>query len=186
MSLPNLHISIVVGENSDLEALALRATLEYFGARVTTHWIGRPNDFISVLNGIDRANRIDYLILSFHGEDGAFCLPELGEEVYEVDEPQVTLFTANHVRKFAQLQTLKVIGAGCTLGDSQLAASFLNAGVEWYLAPKDYIDGNANYLFLSRFFYELVNHNRSDDDAFQLAKGIDEETALYELYRFNQ
>ena len=37
-----LNVALVVGFNSDLEAQSIRASLEYFGARVVTYWIGRP------------------------------------------------------------------------------------------------------------------------------------------------
>lgn len=40
-----LNIALVVGFNSDLEAQSIRASLEYFGARVVTYWIGRPKRF---------------------------------------------------------------------------------------------------------------------------------------------
>ena len=45
-----LNIALVVGFNSDLEAQSIRASLEYFGARVVTYWIGRPKDFVGVLS----------------------------------------------------------------------------------------------------------------------------------------
>ncbi|BBP91018.1 hypothetical protein BsIDN1_46360 [Bacillus safensis] len=58
---------------------ALRAALENFGVKVDMHWIGRPNDLIHVLSGRVRGE-IDYLLfLSFHGEEGAFIMPELGK-----------------------------------------------------------------------------------------------------------
>ena len=41
-----LNVALVVGFNSDLEAQSIRASLEYFGARVVTYWIGRPKDFV--------------------------------------------------------------------------------------------------------------------------------------------
>ena len=40
-----LNIALVVGFNSDLEAQSIRASLEYFGARVVTYWIGREWKF---------------------------------------------------------------------------------------------------------------------------------------------
>ena len=45
-----LNIALVIGFNSDLEAQSIRASLEYFGARVVTYWIGRPKDFVEVLS----------------------------------------------------------------------------------------------------------------------------------------
>ena len=55
-----LNIALVVGFNSDLEAQSIRASLEYFGARVVTYWIGRPKDFVEVLSGKNLFNDINY------------------------------------------------------------------------------------------------------------------------------
>ncbi len=46
-----LNVALVVGFNSDLEAQSIRASLEYFGAKVITYWIGRPKEFIDILSG---------------------------------------------------------------------------------------------------------------------------------------
>lgn len=56
-----LNIALVVGFNSDLEAQSIRASLEYFGARVVTYWIGRPKDFVEVLSGKNLFNDINYI-----------------------------------------------------------------------------------------------------------------------------
>ncbi len=92
MSKPELYVSIVVGPNCDIESIALRSVLESFGARVTFHLIGRPNDLIDVLSGQDLDQKLDYLILNFHGDEGRFIMPELGEEVYELNEPRGAFF----------------------------------------------------------------------------------------------
>ncbi len=57
-----LNVALVVGFNSDLEAQSIRASLEYFGARVVTYWIGRPKDFVEVLSGKNLFNDINYII----------------------------------------------------------------------------------------------------------------------------
>lgn len=74
-----LNIALVVGDNSDLEAQSLRATLEYFGARVITYWIGRPQDLMDVLSGKSLYEDMDYIIFCFHGEEGEFVMGELGK-----------------------------------------------------------------------------------------------------------
>lgn len=88
MNRPIMSVSLVVGPNCELESFAIRSTLEYFGIRVNMHWIGRPNDFVDVLSGKEFDKNIDYLILNFHGDEGRFCMPELGEDVYEINEPR--------------------------------------------------------------------------------------------------
>lgn len=102
MSKPILKIFIAVGENCELEAYALRATLEYLGIQVTMRWVGRPNDFIDIISGKENLEHIDYLILCFHGDEQRFCLAELAEEVYENNEPKTQFFTVEHIKKFAK------------------------------------------------------------------------------------
>jgi len=182
MSKPNLYVNLVVGSNCDIESLALRSVLESFGVRVTLHLIGRPNDFIDVLSGEDLNDQIDYLILNFHGDEGRFCMPELGPEVYELNEPRGEFFGPQEISNYCKLKDVKVIASGCTLGEKQLANAFLKSGCHSYLGPNDYIDGNANLMFLIRFMYEIIANKRTQQEALELAKSIDEETSMYQLY----
>lgn len=182
MSKPELYISLAVGRNCDMESYALRSTLEYLGARVTMHWIGRPNDLVDVLSGGDREEKIDYLILNFHGDEGRFCMHVLGEDVYEFNEPRGEFFDARDVLQFSKLRDIKVIAAGCTLGKESLATAFLKCGCHSYIGPDDYIDGNSNLMFITRFMYEIINNNRSHQEAFEISRSIDQETSLYKYY----
>lgn len=43
-----------------------------------------------------------------------------------------------------------------------------------------YIDGNANLMFLTRFMYEIIN-NKTQQEAFEIARALDGETAMYQL-----
>lgn len=182
MSRPELYITLVVGPNCDMEAFAMRSTLEYFGARVTVHWIGRPNDLIDVLSGEELDERCDYLILAFHGDEGRLCMPELGEEVYEPDEPRGEFFDFHDVKRYANLKNIKVIASGCTLGEEKLANAFLECGCHSYIAPDDYIDGNSSLMFVIRFMYEMINNKKNQQDAFEIAKSIDEECLMYQRF----
>ncbi|MCY1118948.1 delta-aminolevulinic acid dehydratase [Bacillus safensis] len=176
-----MRITLAAGPNSELESFALRAALENFGAKVDMHWIGRPNDLIHVLSGRNRGE-IDYLLLSFHGEEGALIMPELGEDVYEDEEPRDTAFGAGEIKRYASLEGVHVISTGCTLGEKNLADAFLKAGATSYTAPDDYIDGNAAFIFLLTMLYELMNNTKTVRAAFDRARSIDEETKLFQLY----
>lgn len=182
MSRPELFVTLVVGENCDLSALALRSSLEYFGARVNVHWIGRPNDLIDVLSGDYLDNPCDYLILDFHGDEGRLYMTELDSEIYEPDEPRGKFFDYHQVRKYTKLKNINVIANGCTLGDENLAKAFLDSGCKSYMGPNDYIDGNSALMFIIAFMYEVINNKKSQKEAFEIARSIDEETGLYELY----
>lgn len=84
------------------------------GARFT-YWIGRPNDLISVLSGDDVYDGTDMILLNFHGDEGSLIMPELGEEVYEEEEPKGD-FGADEIRRYAKLDGKTVIANGCSLG----------------------------------------------------------------------
>ncbi|OEC78547.1 hypothetical protein BCV60_05485 [Bacillus halotolerans] len=67
------------------------------------------------------------MILSFHGEDGKFILPELGQEVYEKNEPRSCYFGPEEVRAYADLQGVHVLATGCySAYDINIFHDFLN------------------------------------------------------------
>lgn len=107
---------------------------------------------------------------------------ELGEDVYEADEPRGVFFDENDVRKYANLKDAKVIVNGCTLGEEKLAKAFLDCGCHSHLGPDDYIDGNSGLMFVMRFIYEIINNKKSDKEAYEIAKAIDGETGMYQMY----
>ncbi|RAS75545.1 delta-aminolevulinic acid dehydratase [Priestia endophytica] len=182
MSKPELTITLVIGPGCDTDSFAMRLALEYFGARVHVHYIGRPSDLMNVLSGEDRAADTDYLILNFHGDEGRFCMPELDSSIYEEGEPQGEFFEDKHITQYANLKGLHVIASGCTLGAEPLAKAFLENGCHSYIAPVDYIDGNANLMFVIKFFYEIISNKRNQKESFQIAKSIDQETNMYKRF----
>ncbi|PGK36456.1 delta-aminolevulinic acid dehydratase [Bacillus anthracis] len=177
-----MNVVLIVGFNSDLEAQSIRASLEYFGARVVTYWIGRPKDFVEVLSGKNLYNDIHYIIFCFHGEEGKFVMEELGEDIYEQDEPR-GYFGAAEINKYAKLHNTHIVNSGCTLGERKLAESFLRSGAKSYIGSINYVDGNAALMFTIRLFYGLINHEKTLECAFQEAKLIDEETHTFQFYK---
>lgn len=80
-------ILIVSFNDAGNEAQALRQVLELYGFLVLIKYIGRPNDFIDVLE--DKVELYaDYIIISCHGEDGGIIMPKLHESIYLQDEPK--------------------------------------------------------------------------------------------------
>ncbi|MBY0597175.1 hypothetical protein [Bacillus bingmayongensis] len=177
-----MNIALVVGDNSDLEAQSLRATLEYFGARVITYWIGRPRDLMDVLSGEILYKDIEYIIFCFHGDEDEFVMGELGKDVYEEDEPRGN-FGVTEISQYARLHNKYIINSGCTLGDPKLAKAFLDSGAKTYIGSTDYVDGNAALMFTIRLFYGIINLQKTIDDAFQDAKLLDDETRTFQLYK---
>ena len=63
------------------------------------------------------------ILFCFHGEEGKFVIEELGEEVYEQDEPR-GYFGTEEIYKYAKLHNTHIVNSGCTLGEQNLAKSF--------------------------------------------------------------
>ncbi len=95
-------ILIAALEGATAEAVALRSALEYFGAFVAVKWIGRPRDFMDVLNG-KLPIAPDYVVISGHGDEDGFLMSKLGENVYEPDEPRGN-FTPEEVKKHLMIK----------------------------------------------------------------------------------
>lgn len=181
MSKPVMQVALVCGPDSDMEAQAVRAALECFGVRVFTYWIGRPNDLIDVLSGDDLYEGTDMILLSFHGDEGRLIMPELGDDVYEPNEPRGD-FGPDEIRRFARLDGKTVIANGCTLGDPALAEAFLARGCNMFIGPDDYPDGNDALMFVLRLFYEIIQQGRDVKEAFAMTVPMSSELSMYRLY----
>src|SRR5258708_39814084 len=75
------RIDIIVIDN-DLEALALRSALEWWGVKVNMHFIGKAQDIVDIFK---KENLAPYICFAAHGneinERWGFQLIELGEEI---------------------------------------------------------------------------------------------------------
>jgi len=174
-------IALVCGPNCELETQAVRSAFEYFGARIVTYWIGRPKELIALLSGEDLFPGTDLIILNFHGDEGAFLMPELGEDVYEEGEPKGN-FGAAEILRYSQLAGRSVIANGCTLGAPELAQAFLDRGCSAYIGPVDYPEGSDALMFLIRLGYEYLQHGQDLPAAFDIARTMHKELTMYKLY----
>lgn len=170
-------VLIVSFGNTGNEAEALRQVLESFGTFVATKYIGRPNDFADVLSGklpIDA----DALIFSCHGDEGAFVMPVLGESVYFDGEVR-TNFSSREIKEYLKLENKLILSLGCTTGCHEMMEAFAKNNT--YIAPRDYVDGRSALFFAVKFFYELVQNERTVKEACLLAKQTDTETDFFEI-----
>ncbi|MFU1795629.1 delta-aminolevulinic acid dehydratase [Paenibacillus azoreducens] len=181
MSKPVMNVALVVGPDTDMDSQAIRMTLEYFGARVFTYWVGRPSDLMSVLSGEDLYADTDMIILNFHGDEGKLIMPELGEDVYDDEEPRGD-FGPDEIKRVTKLDGKIVFGNGCSLGEPALAQAFLDGGCQMYIGPDDYPDGNDALMFILRVFYEMIQNEKDIREAYQLARSMNEEMSMFQLY----
>lgn len=172
------NVIIAVIGNTGSEAEALRQSLEAFGYFVAVKYIGRPNDFVSVLKG-ELIFDPDCLILSCHGDEGKIIMPLLGENVYEPNEPRGNM-SASDIDNYLKLQDKLILSLGCTTGEVAIAEAFAKQNI--YIAPNDYIEGSAALYFAISLFYELSKDGAQLEEAFKVARGKDSETELFQLF----
>ncbi len=174
-----LRVLIAAFGDTGNEPETMRQVLESFGCLVLTKYIGRPNDFISVLTGTIPFDP-DVIILSGHGEDGKFIMPVLGRSVYTEDEPKGN-FSPVEINQYLKLTDKVIISTCCTTGRADLAAAFSRGNT--YIAPIDYIEGNAVLLFIVDFFYQVIQNKLTVEAAWNHARSFDKETALFAIYK---
>lgn len=170
-------VLIAAFDNAGSEPEALRQALETFGWFVATKYIARPADLMDALGG-QLPLEPDFLVLSCHGEKGSILMPVLGESIYRDDEPRGP-FAADDVARCLRLSGKVILNLGCSTGLPPLSDVFAQSNT--YIAPMDDVAGTSALMFAIRFFYELAQNERSIPDACQLARAIDEETALFHL-----
>lgn len=172
-------VTIVSCETGN-EYEVIRQAVESLEGRVIHEVIGRPSDFMDFLSGKTYIPS-DFIIFSFHGDEGKFVLPELGDNIYYEYEPRGN-FGAEEISQYCKIQTPIILNLGCTLGNQKLANSFLSDACKTYIGAKDYVDGASSAFFAVRFFYELYQNKYSEKEAFVIAHNTDSETKHFEWF----
>ena len=107
-------------------------------------------------------------IICAHGKDENFIVPELAEGVY----------LKNKCREFItpidlkgnldnKINTPLIWSTACTTGNTDWAQTFHHFGVQHFLAPNGYEDGNEVLFSTLNFFFNLLVKNRSIAESFQ-------------------
>ena len=135
------------------EAEALRQMLELFDNRVAMFNVGRPRHFQDVLRGAEGTD-FDVMIISGHGDEGAFIVPVLDESIYEPDEPRGELFGADEVRRSLRLENKIIISTACTTGCSKMKEVF--SGKNEYIAYEGYPEGAEVFMDIAGWFYDRL------------------------------
>jgi hypothetical protein len=175
-----IKVGILIGENAEMEALALRQTLEYFGFEVFTKWIGRPNDFIDFLRGKLFDSRINLFILCLHGQNQKFVMPKLSKEIYFQDEERKNIGYET-INSNILLKDKVLISTACAVGNSKIGNSFTKNN-SIFIASKGYVEGNSALLFVQMFMYNLMNFN-DVFKAFELCNNFDEEISTFKIFK---
>ena len=172
-------VLIVDLDDTGSEAEALRQTLEVFNYFVCVMHIGRPNDFIDVLENKAPIDP-DFVIISCHGDDGKIHMPKLAEFVYSEGEPRDN-FSSKEVGRYLKLSGKTIINLGCTTGVEELGDVFSKNNI--YIAPCDYIEGIAALFFTLILFYEMTSKGCDIKSAYITARETDDETRQFCMFK---
>ena len=151
----------------DWSATALRATLEVYNYRVTTHWVGSRKELTMLLDG-SLPLEDELIILACHGDEQGIVIP---------GEPQLG---SQELGSIAKLQDKTVLSLGCMTGTPAFRDAFVKAGARAYVAPTDYPDASSALVFAAVFCYEL-SKGTSVSEATKKAAGTDDETGMFVL-----
>ncbi len=172
-------VGILIGENAELEALALRQTLEYFGYEVFTKWIGRPNDFINFLKGELFDREINLFILCIHGQNKKFVMPKLSKKIYFEGEVQTNI-GYEIIDSNLFLKDKIIISTACAVGSPKMGKTFTKNNCT-FIASKDDVEGNAVLLFVQMFMYNLLIFT-DVDKSFKSCNNFDKEMATFKMF----
>lgn len=157
----------VLSIGNSLEAVTIRALLESFNYRVTTHWIGSRKELIKILSGDIKTDQT--IILSCHGVEEGIVIP---------DEP---VLDANEIANIAKLNDKVVVNLGCLTGSTEIVNAFRGCGVKTYIAPVDYPSGSAAIGFISNLFMLLAS-GIDIEESTNRASAFDTETKQFRLF----
>ena len=144
-------LDIIVIEDA-MEALAVRASLEWWGTVTRTFFIGKSQDLVDILGGKEKLS--PNILIMCHGVSDGIILPELGEEIAK-QQPYDKILTPSNLNDFVKLNGQTIVSTGCKTGTKEFADAFLSAGAKCYIAPKDYPEGDASLFYVQSFFYFL-------------------------------
>ena len=173
-----MHKTVLIAfTDAELEAAAVRGVSEAFGASVYYYPIGRPSDFLDVLAARTGFPEPDAVILCLHGEEGAFLMPGLAEDVYGPEEPRGPI-GPELIRKNLGIRNGVIVSTACTTGMEETAAAFREKG-NFYAGPSGYAEGTAALMFAVRFLYEFLAKGTDPGCAVKTAASIDGETGMF-------
>jgi len=173
------HLDIIVISN-ELEALAIRACLEWWGVITRIFFVSKSQDLINILSGKEKLS--PHVLLACHGTKKGIVLPELDKNIAK-QQPYNKFITPTNLKNFLKLNKQIILSNGCKTGTAEFANVFLKSGAKIYIAPKDYLEGNISLLYVINFYYFLFVKKLSVNDAYNKTKLIISEGETFEFFK---
>jgi hypothetical protein len=161
-----------------LEAIALRAALEWWAIEVTLHHVGSAAQLVTLLKGATPLSPL--VVLLCHGDERGILLPECAAEL-AATQPFDGL-GPDDLRQFVRLPGSVVVNTGCATGTPAFAAAFRASGARTYIGPTGYPDGSASLFYCLALIYAHLVRGQSLAVAHAQAAAHDAETAQFRLF----
>lgn len=162
-----------------LEAIALRAALEWWNVEVHLRHVGAADQLVALLDGTIALSPLVFLMC--HGDERGILLPELAPEL-EQAQPFSGAVGPDELRHVLQLPGCVVVNTGCATGTQELAAAFLDGGASVYMGPAGYPDAPASLFFCLAFAYGHLVRGYALAGAHRRATEHDGETAQFQYF----
>lgn len=173
----------IVAIDTGLQAHAIRATAEHFGASVMVIWAGNSAQVVDCLSSRPRA---DVIVLSAHGDERGMLLPHIDEEFSSL-YPYSDAIRPTDFAQFLALDGSVVLNNGCMGGTDEMAAAFLSCGASAYAGATDYPDAAASTKYVLDFLYSyLLQHVGDVERAHQVASTVEDDRQMFRLYAGNR
>ncbi|MEH2180232.1 hypothetical protein [Nostoc sp.] len=142
-------------------------------------WVGNSAQIVDFLSSKPDH---DVIIISGHGDERGLLLPELVEEIRS-NYPYNDVICPEDFAQFLKLDWNIVVNASCMCGVQPLADVFLAGGAGYYIAPNNYLEGNASLMYLLNFLYEYMQNEQNVDSAHSASSAHSDDRRQFTLFK---
>lgn len=135
-----------------LEAQALRAAAECWGAQVSVTWVANSAQIVEFLSG---SPPHDLILICAHGDRRGVLLPLVADEV-KARFPFHDALGPKDLAGFVRLKRSVVLCSACATGTDAMARAFLMNGARSFIAPPDFPDGDVALWFALNFIFAFL------------------------------
>jgi len=170
----------ILATDTGLQAHAVRAVAEHFGAQVTMTWAGNSAQIVEYLSACPA---VDIIVLSTHGDDHGMLLPPLAEECRGLF-PYFDVIDPAGFKEFLSLTGSIVLNHACMGGTTEMAEAFLSGGASAYIGAQGYPDTAASTKYVIDFLYAYIIQGQGDvEKAHKAAWSDGDDRRQFKLYR---
>ncbi len=157
---------------SALEAQALRAAGECWGAQVSVTWVANSSQVVDFLS---QQPPHDLILICAHGDERGIVLPILADEV-KARFPFSDALSPHDLETFVRLNRNVVLCSACSTGTDVMARAFLGNGARSFIAPAHFPEGDIALWFILNFVFAFLKSDGNVEMAFEAAhRGVEDD-----------